>query len=69
MYGTNLSHAQLKTYLTLLTSQGLLTHNSDVYVTTEKGHRFLEVFTQLNDMLEDHARRAFVEISKRATKK
>jgi predicted transcriptional regulator len=64
MYGTYLSHAQLKTYLTLLTSRDLLANNSDRYETTEKGHRFLEAFAQLNDVLEDRARRAFVEISK-----
>ena len=62
MYGTNLSHAQLKTYLTLLTSRDLLAHKSDRYVTTEKGQRFLEAFAQLNDVLEDRERRAFVEI-------
>ena len=62
MYGTNLSHAQLKTYLTFLTLRDLLAHNSERYVTTEKGHRFLEAFAHLNDVLEDRARRAFLEI-------
>lgn len=62
MYGTNLSHAQLKTYLMLLTSRDLLAHNSDRYMTTEKGHRFLEAFTRLSDVLNDNARRAFLEI-------
>ena len=52
MYGNNLSHAQLKDYLTLLTSQHLITHNSETYVTTEKGRRFLEAFVQLKDVLE-----------------
>ena len=47
MYKNNLSHAQLKDYLTLLTSRDLLAHNSDTFATTEKGHRFLEAFTQL----------------------
>ena len=59
MYRNYLSHAQLKTYLTLLTSRDLLAHNSDQYVTTEKGHRFLEAFAQLNDVLEGRTRRAF----------
>jgi len=63
MYKNNLSHTQLKDYLKLLMSRDLLAHNSDTYVTTEKGHRFLEAFTQLKDVLEDHARRSFVEIS------
>jgi len=62
MHGTNLSHEQLKTYLTLLTSRDLLAHNSDKYVTTGKGHRFLEAIAQLNGVLEDRARRAFLEI-------
>ena len=62
MYRNYLSHAQLKTYLTLLTSRDLLAHNSDQYVTTEKGHRFLEAFAQLNDVLEGRTRRAFEKI-------
>ncbi|MDH5438057.1 MAG: winged helix-turn-helix domain-containing protein [Candidatus Bathyarchaeota archaeon] len=59
MYRNYLSHSQLKTYLTLLTSRDLLAHNSDQYVTTEKGHCFLEAFAQLNDVLEGRTRRAF----------
>jgi len=62
MYKANLGYEPLETYLALLTSRDLLAHNSDRYVTTEKGHRFLEAFAQLNDVLEDRARRAFVEI-------
>lgn len=62
MYTNNLSHTQLKNYLALLTSRDLLAHNSERYETTHKGHRFLEAFTQLNDVLEDRARRAFVGI-------
>jgi len=61
MYGTNLSHTQLKTYLAFLTSRDLLAHNSGWYVTTEKGHHFLKAFVRLNDVLEDRARRAFSE--------
>ncbi len=61
MYANNLSYAQLKNYLMLLTSRDLLAHNSERYETTHKGHRFLEAFTQLNDVLEDRARKAFVE--------
>jgi len=62
MYKANLGYEPLETYLTLLTSRNLLAHNSDRYVTTEKGHRFLEAFAQLSDVLEDRTRRAFVEI-------
>jgi predicted transcriptional regulator len=52
MYKTNVNYAQLKKHLKTLTSQGLLIHNKDKYVTTEKGYRFLELFTQLNDILK-----------------
>ena len=53
MYKTNLNYAQLKSNLKFLTSQVLLTHNTGKYATTEKGHRFLELFAQLNDILKD----------------
>jgi len=53
MYKTNLSYVQLKSYLALLTSQGLLAHSSDKYLTTLKGQRFLEAFARLNDVLKD----------------
>ena len=52
MYKTNVNYAQLKRHLKSLTSQGLLAHNRDKYATTEKGYRFLELFTQLNDILK-----------------
>jgi len=52
MYKANLNYVYLETYLTLLTSRDLLAHNPDRYVTTEKGHRFLEAFALLNDVLE-----------------
>jgi predicted transcriptional regulator len=51
MYKANLNYSQLKKHLKSLTTQGLLTHNKDKYVTTEKGYRFLELFSQLTDML------------------
>jgi len=57
MHRNYLSHAQLETYLRLLMSQELLVHNSDEYVTTEKGHHFLEAFAQLSDLLGSRARR------------
>jgi predicted transcriptional regulator len=57
MYGTNFGHPQFKTYLTLLAWRDLLAHNLDRYMTTEKGHRFLEAFAWLNDVLEGRARR------------
>lgn len=53
MYQTNLSYAQLKNYLALLTSQGLLQSNSDEFEVTEKGLRFLDAFARLGDVLEE----------------
>jgi predicted transcriptional regulator len=51
MYSTNLNYAQLKRHLKSLTSQGLLATDKKKYATTRKGHRFLELFSQLNTML------------------
>lgn len=51
MYKANLNYAQLKKHLKSLTSQGLLTANKNKYATTQKGYRFLALFSQLNDIL------------------
>jgi predicted transcriptional regulator len=51
VYSTNLNYAQLKRHLKSLTSQGLLATDKNKYATTRKGHRFLELFSQLNTML------------------
>lgn len=53
MYKTNLNYAQLKSHLKFLTFNGLLKHNKSKYATTEEGHRFLELFAQLNDALKE----------------
>ncbi len=53
MYNTNLNYAQLKSQMDTLTSQGLLLKNLNKYLTTEKGYRFLELFAQLNDLLDE----------------
>lgn len=53
MYHTNLNYAQLKIHLKSLTTQGLLTTREKMYSTTEKGYRFLELFAQLTDVLQN----------------
>jgi predicted transcriptional regulator len=53
MYNTNLNYSQLKSHMDTLTSQGLLAKNINKYLTTEKGYRFLELFAQLNDLLDE----------------
>jgi predicted transcriptional regulator len=53
MYNANLNHAQLKSQISALTSQGLLQKELKKYVTTKKGYRFLELFAQLNDLMEE----------------
>ena len=53
MYNTNLNYGQLKNHMDALTSQGLLGKRLNKYTTTEKGYRFLELFAQLNDLLDE----------------
>lgn len=53
MYNANLNYAQLRTHIDALTAQGLLTEKANKYTTTQKGHRFLELFAQLNDLLDE----------------
>jgi predicted transcriptional regulator len=52
MYNTNLNYSQLKNHMDNLTAQGLLVQKQNKYATTEKGYRFLELFAQLNDLLD-----------------
>ena len=52
MYNTNLNYGQLKAHMSALTSQGLLVKKQNKYSTTDKGYRFLELFVQLNDLLD-----------------
>ena len=52
MYKVNLNYVQLKKHLAALTFQGLLTTNKNKFATTYKGYRFLELFVQLNDILD-----------------
>jgi predicted transcriptional regulator len=53
MYNTNLNYGQLKSHMDSLTAQGLLAKKLNKYITTEKGYRFLELFAQLNDLLDE----------------
>jgi predicted transcriptional regulator len=53
MYNTNLNYSQLKNHMNNLTAQGMLAKNLNKYSTTEKGYRFLELFAQINDLLEE----------------
>ncbi len=53
MFEINLNYTQLQSYLKYLTRQGLLSHEENMYVTTEKGFRFLELFTELQGTLWD----------------
>jgi predicted transcriptional regulator len=52
MCNVNLNHTQLKKYLKFLMSQRLLMVNRNKFVTTRKGHCFIELFVQLSKMLE-----------------
>ncbi len=53
MYNANLNYSQLKSQMNALVSQGLLEKKLNKYVTTKKGYRFLELFAQLNDLLDE----------------
>jgi len=53
MYNTNLNYAQLKSHTDGLTAQGLLIKKLNKYATSEKGYHFLELFAQLNDLLDE----------------
>ncbi len=54
MYNTNLNYGQLKAHMDSLISQGLLVKTQNKYLTTDKGYRFLELFAQLNDLLDNY---------------
>ncbi len=53
MYGTNLSWKMLQQYLSQMQSQGLLevSNNSTKYVTTNRGHDFLEKWKELQELM------------------
>ena len=53
MYQANLSYVQLKKYLMVLTERDLLRYDLDTqtFKTTEKGHKFLETYNQLDELM------------------
>ncbi len=57
MYRANLSFAQLNEYLSFLTKINLLIpekeDNKTLYVTSSKGHQYLEKYEDIADLLED----------------
>jgi predicted transcriptional regulator len=55
MYGAFLSHSQMKEYLTILTDNGLISHDLDTrtFKTTDKGHRFLQVYNGLDTLMKE----------------
>jgi predicted transcriptional regulator len=54
MYQAFLSHAQMKDYLIFLTQHDLIDYdvNAQVYKTTEKGLRFLDIYNQMDGMIK-----------------
>jgi predicted transcriptional regulator len=55
MYGLYLSSGSLREYLIALTVHGLLIYDSSMrrYHITEKGVRFLELYSKLGDMMKE----------------
>jgi predicted transcriptional regulator len=55
MYKANLSYAQLKDYLIALSDKDLLSYDLDTHTfkTTEKGLRFLEAYSQLDQLTKE----------------
>ena len=53
MYKAFLSYAQLKEYLAVLVQNGLLDydHSNQSYKTTGKGLKFLQVFSQMGELV------------------
>ena len=54
MYKAFLSYSQLQEYLSVLEENGLLAHDKgeQLYKTTEKGKRFLDITNSLRGMME-----------------
>jgi predicted transcriptional regulator len=54
MYQAFLSYGQMKEYLVVLTRNSLINYDAytQTYKTTEKGHRFLDTYNQMDDMIK-----------------
>jgi len=52
MYNARITFRQFETYINLLSSQGLLARKSQEYLATQKGHRFVQAFGQLQSTLD-----------------
>jgi predicted transcriptional regulator len=57
MYKAFLSYAQLKEYLEMLTVNGLLEYQAseEIYRTTAKGRKFLELYSSMGELVVDAA--------------
>ena len=57
MYSAFLSYSQMKEYLMMLTRNDLLSYDLDTrtFKTTEKGHRLIEVYNQMDGMIKAQA--------------
>ena len=54
MYGAFLTHTQLKQYLPILADNGMIQYDSSsqTFKITEKGHRFLNSYSEMNQMIK-----------------
>jgi predicted transcriptional regulator len=54
MYKANLSYAQLKEYVMVLTESDLLRYDleTQIFMTTEKGLRFLDAYNQMDAVMK-----------------
>src|SRR4030066_837327 len=53
LYNTNLNYPQLQNHLSFLISFGLLKQDENRYMTSQKGNRFIELFTELQNVLRE----------------
>lgn len=60
MYKAFMSYEQLKEYLSLLSENGMLEYDDEnrLYRTTEKGNKFLEIYSQIGNSIQPSGARA-----------